>query len=250
LTIVRVGSDGKVSAKRAEGGGAQVTLSATRLLARRDDGQGRFYSFLKWSSRRYETWALIAAVVHGEATLVLPEWHPGRAVAFSQRLLPVGAREPGRWLTLTADLSKPTAAGLEVAPVAECDPPSDLPEVRWHAPAERERRAKPRCGPGCGDIVIEQVQSLHERTFFVCQRPAELEPGSRVYLAHDGEVIGFCILKSWRISPNGLRLICEPRMHRLERPIPIDGQRHTERWRWRWWPSQHLWWSAAPVSTC
>jgi hypothetical protein len=84
----------------------------------------------------------LSRVNHGEAVLVLPEWHPGRAVRLSQRLLPVGAREPGRWLTVTADLSQPTAGALEVAPIAATDPPSDLPEIRWRPAPERNRRAK------------------------------------------------------------------------------------------------------------
>ena len=239
LTVVRVGSEGRVTAKRTDGSGAPLTLSAARLLCAGDDGQGRFYSFVKWSPRRYKTWALTAAVNSGEAVLVLPEWHPGRPVTIAHRLLPVGARDPGDWLTLTADLSKPTAAGLEVAPIAATEPPSDLPEVRWRPASERSQRPKPLCGPGCGDIVLEQVQSLDEHTFFVRERPAELESGGRVYLALDAEVVGFLVLRSWRISPNGLRIACEPPLHPLEPPLPIDGQLQTERWRWRWWHTEH-----------
>jgi hypothetical protein len=51
--------------------------------------------------------------------------------------------------------------------------------------------------------------------------------------------VGFLVPKSWRISPTGLRLACDPQTHPLEPTIPIDGQLHTERWRWRWWPTEH-----------
>jgi hypothetical protein len=169
-------------------------------------------------SRRDDTWALVAVVSDGNAVMVLSEWHPGRAVPVAQRLLPVGVGEPGSWLRLTADLSKPTAVGLQVAPIAVARRPAELPEVRWRPPPKRDRRAKPRCRLDCGDIVLEQVQALHQRTFFVRARPAELEPGGRVYPAYDGEVVGFLILESWRISPNGLRLACRPQMHRVEQP--------------------------------
>jgi hypothetical protein len=200
-----------VTAKRTDASGPR-TVSADRLLSRRDDGQGRFYSFQGWSPRRYETWAVVAAVDDGTATLVLPEWHPGRAVTICERLLPLGAREPGTWLSLTADLSRPTAAGLEVAPIAATGPPSGLADVRWRQPPDHKPQPRPSRGPGCGDLVLEHVLSLDERTFFVRERPGDLEAGSRVYLAHDGEVVGFRILESWRISPNGVRLTCEPQL--------------------------------------
>jgi len=153
--------------------------------------------------------------------------------------LPVGVREPGEWVTLTADLSKPTAAGLEVATIAAADPPSDLPEVCWRPALARDQADKPSYGPGCGDIVLERVRSLEERRFFVRERPPELDAGGRVYLTWEREVVGFLVLTSWRISPNGVRLACAPRMDRLEPSIAIDGQLQTERWRWRWWQIEH-----------
>jgi hypothetical protein len=241
LTIVRIDGDGWVRAKREDGGAATHTLSAARLLSRQEDGQGRFYVFLKWSSRRYQTWALVVAVEDGRASLVLPEWHPGRPVAISQRLLPVGARAPKHWLTVSADLSQPSPARLQVTPIAASDPPVDVPEVCWRPPADDPaKRTKPACGRDCGDIVLEQVESVDQRSFFVRERPAGVRPGSRVYLSRDGEVVAFVVLESSRISPNGLRLECGPQIHHLQRPIPIEAPQRSESWRWRWWPGPEI----------
>ena len=236
LIIVRVDGGETVRAKRVDGNGAQLTLSTKRLLCRREDGQGRFYSFLKWSSRRYVTWALVAALADGEAVLVLPEWHPDRAVRLPERFVPVVARGPGKWLTVAADLSQPTAAGLQVATIAASELPPDATEVRWRPPSENTGQTKPKQGPGCGDIVLEDVESLDQRTFFVRERPAGLAPGGRVYLTHDGNVVAFVLMESARISPNGISLNCRSQLQRIPHAIALDGTRRTEAWRWRWWP--------------
>jgi hypothetical protein len=110
-----------VVARRVDGARELVGLTRSRLLATREDGQGRFFQFLGWSPRRYRTWALVVEVGDPTATLVLPEWHPTRPVSMPARLLPDGARQ-GVWLRLSADLSAPAPGRLCPASLSVCEP--------------------------------------------------------------------------------------------------------------------------------
>lgn len=234
LVVSRIAADGSVLVKAVDGQGVSRRLSSDRLLARREDDQGRFYSFVRWSPRRYRTWASVAAVGESEAILIIPEWHPAIPVRVSSRSLPVGAREPGDWLAVSADLSQPTAAALEVAPLEATVAPAEVPKVVWSAPAA-SADPRPEAGEGCGDIVLELVDSLEQRSFFLTDRPKDLEVGARVYLPRADEVVGYLTVASVRVSPNGLRLDCEGELSAVDPPIPMNGPRRTAGWRWRWW---------------
>lgn len=115
---------------RLEGQRDAVRVSLARLLETRADGQGRYYQFQGFVSRRYVTWAYVARIDQPHAVLYIPEWHPGRPVALRLSLLPREAREPGTWLSLRCDLSASTPARLQ---------PSHLGVTRDPGP-ERLRR--------------------------------------------------------------------------------------------------------------
>lgn len=119
-----VSRDGQVIARRDDGPRERVLLSASRLLARGGDGQGRYFQFLGWSSRRYRTWATVVRVENQTATLVLPEWHPARPVLLPLRLLPESARAAGARLVLSADLSAPAPGRLGLSSLALSGRPS------------------------------------------------------------------------------------------------------------------------------
>lgn len=107
---------------RTDGARERVRATAHRLLAIRADGQGLHYSFLGWETRRYRTWAVVVAISDATATVVLPEWHPGRPLRLPARLLPREA-EQGGWLTVRADLSVPAAGQLNPSGFACCQDP-------------------------------------------------------------------------------------------------------------------------------
>jgi hypothetical protein len=91
------------------------SLAVRRLLALRDDGQGRYYQFQGFLSRRYQTLVNVRTFVDDEVILRLPEWHPERDVHLPKRLLPAGSQYPGAWLTAFCDLSASSAARLQLA---------------------------------------------------------------------------------------------------------------------------------------
>ncbi|HLM85188.1 MAG TPA: hypothetical protein VK272_03260 [Solirubrobacteraceae bacterium] len=99
-----------------------MRTTAHRLLAARADGQGLHYSFLGWAPRRYRTWAVVVAIEDAAATVVLPEWHPGRPVRLPRRLLPAQGGV-ACWLTLRADLSVPAAGQLNPSGIACSEDP-------------------------------------------------------------------------------------------------------------------------------
>jgi hypothetical protein len=115
--------------------GARVLLSATdrqsetarptlaRLLATRDDGQGRYYQFQGFSPRLYETQAYIWSLDERSAVLCVPEWHPSRPVRLPAQLLPVGARCAGAWLYVRCDLSASSAARLRFSALGPAPKP-------------------------------------------------------------------------------------------------------------------------------
>jgi hypothetical protein len=126
FVVIRVGRDGLVAGRRTDGEHEPVHLTALRLLATRNDGQGRHYSFLAWTPRRYRTWAVLTERNATFATLVLPEWHPGRAVRLPTRLVPGELRE-GEWLMLRADLHVCGAGQLNPSHLTPCaDPGPEL----------------------------------------------------------------------------------------------------------------------------
>lgn len=126
LVVRSVGRDGKVIARRLDGARERVAVTRARLLATREDGQGRHFQFLGWSSRRYRTWAVVIEVHEAVASLVLPEWHPTRPVCLPLGALPECARRPGVWLKLTADLSAPAPGKLHTASLRVCEHPGSL----------------------------------------------------------------------------------------------------------------------------
>lgn len=115
IVIQAVGPEGAVFARRLEGALERVRVTRGRLLDVGPDGQGRYFQFLGWSSRRYRTWAVVVEVHHGVGSLILPEWHPAARVALHPRLLPATAREAGAWLMVSADLSACCAGHLNIA---------------------------------------------------------------------------------------------------------------------------------------
>ena len=59
--VVRVLADGTVRGRRADGAGEPLITCTGRLLAVSEDGNGKHYSFIGWSPKRYRTWAYAAA---------------------------------------------------------------------------------------------------------------------------------------------------------------------------------------------
>lgn len=123
IVVCAVSEDGVVRARRLDGAGERVRVTATRLVARRPDGQGRYYQFIAWSPRRYQTWAVVVRVDSSETILVLPEWHPARPVRLPNRLMPENARRTQEWLSLRADLSVSAAGQLNPAALSTCAEP-------------------------------------------------------------------------------------------------------------------------------
>jgi hypothetical protein len=111
--VVRRVEGAHVFGTRLDSEGDPVRVSVVRLLETRADGQGRYYQFQGFVSRRYVTWAYVARIDQQHAVLYVPEWHPGRPVALRLPLLPRDAREAGRWLSLRCDLSASTPARLQ-----------------------------------------------------------------------------------------------------------------------------------------
>jgi len=123
IVVCGIGDDGFVRARRLDGDRERVRVSAARLAARRPDGQGRYYQFIAFAPRRYQTWAVVVRVDTDETTLVLPEWHPARPVRLPSRLLPEQARRPQTWLSLRADLSVSAGGQLNPAELSVCADP-------------------------------------------------------------------------------------------------------------------------------
>ncbi len=123
IVVCGVDADGVVRARRLDGAGERVRVTAKRLVARRPDGQGRYYQFIAWAPRRYQTWAVVVRADSSETILVLPEWHPARPVRLPSRLLPEGARPMQHWLSLRVDLSVSAAGQLNPAALIVCADP-------------------------------------------------------------------------------------------------------------------------------
>lgn len=244
LMLLSAGTGTSVVARRLDGAGEQVRVSAARLLARGEDGQGRYYSFVKWSPRRYETWACVVSVEGEQATLVLPEWHPALPVRISARLLPASCRRAQEWLSVKADLSQPSAGRLNVEAIGPCEDPGlgARHPIAHASPLPVGARALPELGSGCGDIVLEEPNLDLDRSpklvVFVRERPAGLSHDARIYLPHPSEpqLAGYASVVGIEISPNGASLRCDPVIHPLDCEIALEGRRETSRWRWRWWP--------------
>ena len=170
-------------------------MRLSRLLAVRADGHGLHYAFLG-SASPLQTFTVVVAIADTEATLILPEWHPARPVAFPARLLPDAARRPGSWLTCTADLSQGRAAWLNVADLTPtADPGPERCHRAAYEPPDLEPPApRPDVGPGCGDIVLElQAEGLGLYLkrgglldVHIYERTHATRPGDRVYLAKGG----------------------------------------------------------------
>jgi hypothetical protein len=133
FVVQSVSPDGLVKARRIDGKREHLKASAERITARTAEGHGRYYSFLAWVPRRYRTWATVMSVAEAQATLVLPEWHPGRPISFPARLLPEQARRCGAWLTLQADLSVAAGGQLNPSHLSCCEEPdlSLCPRPTW-----------------------------------------------------------------------------------------------------------------------
>jgi hypothetical protein len=123
--VTRTLGDGTVRGRRTDGTNESLVVSAERLLAITDDGSGEHYSFLGWTSRRYSTWARIAAhdPEAGELILIVPEWHPKYPIRILERLVPFPLPELGGWIRSVADLSAAYPARLALVLVRLCDDP-------------------------------------------------------------------------------------------------------------------------------
>lgn len=126
LTVRRVVGD-HVVVDAPRRGKAPVRLSEARLLAVRPDGQGAFYQFLGFATRRYVTCAYVWSVDDSCAVLCVPEWHPARAVRLPLRLVPPPARTEGAWLEVRCDLSASSAGRLQLADLVPREEPTS-----WH----------------------------------------------------------------------------------------------------------------------
>jgi hypothetical protein len=104
-------------------------MSQARLLAVREDGQGRYFQFLGYTPRRYRAWAVVCEIGTVRARLVLPEWHPRRTVVLPLRLLPSRARIEGAWLELSADLSVCAPGQLNIDCHTVRDPPACVLQI-------------------------------------------------------------------------------------------------------------------------
>ena len=116
FSVERVGAK-RVGCRRLDGSRERFAVSTQRLLDQ------HHYVFQGYRSRQYRTWAHVVALHGDTATVVVPEWHPGRPVTIPARALPVEARWPDGCLTVTADLSAPHPARLKLAPLAACPSP-------------------------------------------------------------------------------------------------------------------------------
>jgi hypothetical protein len=127
LLVCSAPAGGRVDA-RVEISGQLLHLASDRLLAARADGQGRYFQFLGWATRRYRTWATVTELdtTDSFAVLVLPEWHPTRRVRFPLRLVPSSAQRVGEWLRVVADLSAANPGKLNLAELSRCAPPEVL----------------------------------------------------------------------------------------------------------------------------
>jgi len=238
--------NGRATARRLDGNQERVALALGRLLQTRRDGQGRFFQFVGFESRRYTTFAVVLALRDdGQAEIVLPEWHPGRRVQYPINLLPLLAQKVGEWMTGKADLSQGRPAWLNVAELAHCPPP--LPDV-CHRPtyvpaAPPAAVERPSVGRGCGDIMLELVQDVREQFLmrgglldvFVIERPTGMRAGDRVYLARHGLIDRYLEVRGHELLPNGDFLRCDPTPRWLPRPITVKGRVEQNHWRWRWW---------------
>lgn len=123
--ISRVLADGTVRGRRTDGIAETVRVSQARLLAADEHGNGEHYSFIGWMPGVYGTWACV--VVRGgsigQATVILPEWHPQWPIQIADRLLPVEVKCPGGWLRALADLSAPYPARLCLGLSSPCEDP-------------------------------------------------------------------------------------------------------------------------------
>jgi hypothetical protein len=131
--VVQAVDHGVVRARRVDEAREPVRIAVARLQETRPDGQGQHYQFMAWTPRRYRTWATVVTISAAEATLVLPEWHPGRPVRLPVRFLPEPARAVEAWIELKATLSAPSAGRLNVDEFRACkDPgPARCPRPSW-----------------------------------------------------------------------------------------------------------------------
>lgn len=117
---------GRAHVQRVDGARERLTIKLERLLAETPAHDGRFYRLMGYASdeRRYATWAHLIGISLDDdrATLVAPEWHPGRAIEIPARHLPPTAAE-GCWVGCTAILAAQHPAGVQVAFTAVQDPP-------------------------------------------------------------------------------------------------------------------------------
>lgn len=236
----------------------QARITRKRLLAvRESDGQGRYYAFAGFVSRRYDTYAYLAAADGETAFLVLPEWHPARPVKIPLRQLPFGSRAVGGWYRVEADLSASSAPRLGLAGLTAAEDPG--PE-RQHRPAwspteaPRDPAPPPASGYGCGDIVVHVPESVAQqwrapaskptRELVVqAQRPPEvhrtgptprLAEGARLYLASGGHVLGYVTVLGQRRHPGGVEIFTTSATLQPAEPVAAFEPFHN--WRWRWWP--------------
>jgi len=123
--VSRVYPGGRVRARRMDGAGETLELTAERLLAASEDGVGEDYSFIGWMPGIYGTWACAVERdrERGQAILILPEWHPCWPVRIPERLLAIGVQPPGGWMRAVADFSAPNPARLCLGLSGACDDP-------------------------------------------------------------------------------------------------------------------------------
>lgn len=254
--VVKRVSGEAVVVQRLDGAEERGRVTRARLLAVRDDGQGRHYAFGGCVPRRYASHATVAAIDGEEAVLVVPEWHPARPVRMPLRLLPLGSATPGAWFRVDADLGAPSAARLQLSGfTAVADPGAErVHRPRWEPPAAAApEQARPAVGRGCGDLVVhlpepearvwlEPARGASRRLTLPAQRPPEvhetgptprLEAGARLYLAGGGELLGWVAVSGQRRYPGGGDVFTTGA--ELHEPEPLAPFAPFHNWRWRWW---------------
>jgi hypothetical protein len=233
--------------------GHRVRVTAARLLAADEDGRGRYYRFVGYAPRRYDTHAIVIGADATWTRLVLPEWHPSLTVTVSTGTVPPSARALGAWLRCSANLGAERAAHLEVdrilPPGAGFDP-ARYPPVTAEPPVDAPVFAPPAAGPGCGDIVLfasaaeaEALAGDAPTDVYVTGHPPPIVAGARVYVHASGQVRGWRRLTARRPRPNGTTLSVDGSWQPCVMTESLDplaggiaaGEHGRQRWAWRSW---------------